>query len=68
MDEELQKHEFIIDFLCSELATEVYKNAIRELSVNTDRARYLTSFGEALWKEIERIKSEADDESSEWNR
>jgi hypothetical protein len=68
MDEELQKHEFIIDFLCSELATEVYKNAIRELSLNTDRAIYVVTFGEALWKEVERIKSEADDESSGWNR
>lgn len=52
--DELSKASFLADFFCSELAVEVYKNAVREVTT-VDRVSYITSFAERLWDEIERV-------------
>jgi hypothetical protein len=51
MDEELDKATFLADFFCSELAVEVYKNSVREVT-SVDRVKYLVSFAESLWREL----------------
>lgn len=58
--DDLQKASFYADFFCSELAVEVYKNAVREVNPN-DRAAYLVNFAEKLWEEIK--NSMEDDQS-----
>lgn len=59
--DDFNKATFYADFFCSELAVEVYKNAIRE--VNTvDRVSYLVNFANRLWDEI---KSASESEDSE---
>jgi hypothetical protein len=63
MDEELDKTSFLADFFCSELAVEVYKNSVREVT-SADRVKYLVSFAEALWREI--CLAREDTDSSEW--
>ena len=61
MDEELDKSTFLADFFCSELAVEVYKNSVREVT-SPDRVKYLVSFAESLWRELCLAKSDdADD-------
>ena len=51
--DELSKASFLADFFCSELAVEVYKNAVREVTT-VDRVTYITNFGDKLWEEIEK--------------
>ena len=41
--DELNKASFLADFFCSELAVEVYKNSVREVT-SPDRVTYLVSF------------------------
>ena len=61
MDDELDKASFLADFFCSELAVEVYKNSVREVT-SPDRVKYLVSFAESLWRELCLAKSDdADD-------
>ena len=60
--DELNKSSFLADFFCSELAVEVYKNAVREVTM-VDRAAYLTNFAERLWEEIEKAASDEDSET-----
>ena len=50
--DDLNKATFYADFFCSELAVEVYKNAVREVT-SIDRVSYLVAFCEKLWQEIE---------------
>jgi hypothetical protein len=64
MDEELDKSSFLADFFCSELAVEVYKNSVREVTA-PDRVKYLVSFAESLWRELCLAKSN-DDTGTEW--
>lgn len=51
--DELSKASFLADFFCSELAVEVYKNAVREVTT-VDRVSYITNFADKLWEEIEK--------------
>jgi hypothetical protein len=60
--DELNKAMFYADFFCSELAVEVYKNSVREVTT-PDRVSYLVNFAESLWEKIK--EAEADDESSD---
>ena len=59
MDEELDKSSFLADFFCSELAVEVYKNSVREVTA-PDRVKYLVSFAESLWRELCLAKTDED--------
>jgi hypothetical protein len=59
MDEELDKATFLADFFCSELAVEVYKNSVREVT-SPDRVKYLVSFAESLWRELCLAKTDED--------
>lgn len=61
--DELNKAMFYADFFCSELAVEVYKNAVREVTT-VDRVSYITNFAQRLWEEIE--KSIEDDENTDY--
>lgn len=61
--DELNKAMFYADFFCSELAVEVYKNAVREVTT-VDRVSYITNFAERLWEEIE--KSIEDDNNADY--
>ena len=61
--DELNKASFYADFFCSELAVEVYKNAVREVTT-VDRVSYITNFAERLWEEIE--KSIEDDNNTDY--
>ena len=65
MDEDMSKSDFLADFFCSELAVEVYKNSVREVT-SADRVKYLVSFAEALWREICLAREDGDDNSTEW--
>jgi len=60
--DELSKASFLADFFCSELAVEVYKNAVREVTT-VDRATYLTNFAERLWEEIEKVAGDEDNDT-----
>jgi len=64
MDEELDKSSFLADFFCSELAVEVYKNSLREVTA-PDRVKYLVSFAQSLWRELCLAKTD-DDTGTEW--
>jgi hypothetical protein len=64
MGEELDKSSFLADFFCSELAVEVYKNSVREVTA-PDRVKYLVSFAESLWRELCLAKTD-DDAGTEW--
>jgi hypothetical protein len=57
--DELNKASFLADFFCSELAVEVYKNSVREVT-SPDRVTYLVSFAESLWKEISESIEDSD--------
>lgn len=57
--DELNKASFLADFFCSELAVEVYKNSVREVTV-PDRVTYLVSFAESLWKEISKSTEDSE--------
>ena len=57
--DELNKASFLADFFCSELAVEVYKNSVREVTA-PDRGTYLVSFAESLWKEISESIEDSD--------
>lgn len=59
MDENIDKVSFLADFFCSELAVEVYKNSVREVT-GPDRVKYLVSFAESLWRELCLAKTEED--------
>lgn len=59
MDEDIDKSSFLADFFCSELAVEVYKNSVREVT-SVDRVKYLVSFAESLWRELCLAKTEED--------
>ena len=59
MDENIDKLSFLADFFCSELAVEVYKNSVREVT-GPDRVKYLVSFAESLWRELCLAKTEED--------
>lgn len=59
MDEELDKASFLADFFCSELAVEIYKNSVREVT-SPDRVKYLVSFAESLWRELCLSKTDED--------
>ena len=59
--DELNKASFFADFFCSELAVEVYKNSVREVTA-PDRVTYLVSFAEGLWKEISESMEESDND------
>jgi outer membrane phospholipase A len=61
MDDELEKASFLADFFCSELAVEVYKNSVREVT-SADRVKYLVSFAESLWRELCLAKSDDTDD------
>ena len=61
--DELSKASFLADFFCSELAVEVYKNAVREVTT-IDRVTYITNFADKLWEEIE--KCIEDDENTDY--
>jgi len=63
MDEELTKAGFLADFFCSELAVEVYKNSVREVT-SPDRVTYLIAFAERLWQEV---KSNIDDTDADYD-
>jgi hypothetical protein len=65
MDEELDKASFLADFFCSELAVEVYKNSVREVT-GPDRVKYLVSFAESLWRELCIAKTDGDS-GTEWS-
>ena len=60
--DELSKASFLADFFCSELAVEVYKNAIREVTT-VDRATYLINFADKLWEEIEKAVGDEDSDT-----
>lgn len=60
--DELSKASFLADFFCSELAVEVYKNSVREVTT-VDRAAYLINFAEHLWEEIEKVAGDEDSET-----
>jgi hypothetical protein len=62
MDEELDKSSFLADFFCSELAVEVYKNSVREVTA-PDRVKYLVNFAESLWRELCLAKTDEDGDS-----
>ena len=64
MDEEMSKVEFLIDFICSELASEVYKNSVREVNAN-DRPDYLINFANSLWKHIQQ-ENDNEEKDNEW--
>lgn len=64
MDEELDKATFLADFFCSELAVEVYKNSVREVT-SPDRVKYLVSFAESLWREL--CLAKTDEDSDDYN-
>jgi hypothetical protein len=64
MNEEISKAEFLIDFLCSELGSEVYKNSVREVNAN-DRPDYLINFASGLWKHIQEEKDN-EEKDNEW--
>lgn len=57
--DELNKASFLADFFCSELAVEVYKNAVREVTT-VDRVTYITNFADKLWEEIYKCIEEED--------
>lgn len=57
--DELTKASFYADFFCSELAVEVYKNAVREVTT-VDRVTYITNFADKLWEEVEKCIEEDD--------
>lgn len=57
--DELNKASFLADFFCSELAVEVYKNSVREVTA-PDRVNYLVNFAESLWKEISESIEDSD--------
>ena len=59
MDEELTRSGFLADFFCSELAVEVYKNSVREVT-GPDRVAYLISFAERLWQEVKNSMDDGD--------
>ena len=59
MDENIDKVSFLADFFCSELAVEVYKNSVRDVT-GPDRVKYLVSFAESLWRELCLAKTEED--------
>ena len=61
MDDELKRSIFLADFLCSDLATEVYKNATRECNA-VDRVIYLIGFANSLWKEIKTAQEEEEND------
>lgn len=61
MDDELEKASFLADFFCSELAVEVYKNSVREVT-SPDRVKYLVSFAESLWRELCLAKADDTDD------
>ena len=63
--DELNKASFLADFFCSELAVEVYKNSVREVT-GPDRVTYLISFAEALWKEISESMEDEGGTESGW--
>ena len=58
--DELNKAMFYADFFCSELAVEVYKNAVREVTA-VDRVPYLINFADRLWEEVEKAQEDSDD-------
>lgn len=58
--DELNKAMFYADFFCSELAVEVYKNAVREVT-SVDRVPYLINFADRLWEEVEKAQEDSDD-------
>lgn len=60
--DELNKAMFYADFFCSELAVEVYKNAVREVTA-VDRVAYLISFADKLWEEIDNANEDSDSET-----
>lgn len=68
MDEELNKVMFLADFFCSELAAEVFKNSSQNgLKSNSDHAKVVSGFGEALWRELAIAREEDDtDSGTEW--
>lgn len=69
MDEELNKVMFLADFFCSELAAEVFKySATNGLKSDGDHAKAVSSFGEALWRELSIAREEDDtDSGTEWS-
>lgn len=68
MDEELNKVMFLADFFCSELAVEVFKYSTKNgLKSDSDHAKAVSSFGEALWRELAIARDEGDtDSGTEW--
>jgi len=64
--DELNKAMFYADFFCSELAVEVYKNSVREVTT-VDRVSYLVSFAERLWEKVkEAEESDPDSGDTDW--
>ena len=61
--DELNKAMFYADFFCSELAVEVYKNSVREVT-SPDRVGYLVSFADKLWDKIKEAEEEGDSDSA----
>ena len=61
--DDLNKATFYADFFCSELAVEVYKNAVREAVI--DKVSYLVNFADRLWDEI-KIASENEDTETDY--
>ena len=65
MDEDLSKSMFLADFFCSELAVEVYKNSVREVTT-PDRVTYLVAFADKLWEKIKDAAVENEDGTDGW--
>lgn len=61
--DDFNKATFYADFFCSELAVEVYKNAVREAVI--DKVSYLVNFADRLWDEI-KIASENEDTETDY--
>lgn len=60
--DDFNKATFYADFFCSELAVEVYKNAVREVTA-VDRVSYLVNFADRLWDEIKSVSENEDTET-----
>ncbi len=59
--DDFNKATFYADFFCSELAVEVYKNAVREAVI--DKVSYLVNFTDRLWDEIKSVSENEDTET-----
>ena len=52
--DDFNKATFYADFFCSELAVEVYKNAV------INKVSYLVNFADRLWQEIKQAQNDTE--------